>query len=86
MASLKINPNAENNLTSEVVAEILPKLKAKVEQTPDPEHEGQQHFASITADPNTGWEINGDCEAIAEAARDALIEEGLVERTVRDAD
>ena len=79
MPSLKINPKAENNLTPEVVAEILPALKAKVEQTPDPEHEGQDHHASITAAPDSGWEIDGDCDAIAAAAREELRDEGLIE-------
>ena len=79
MPSLHINPKAENNLTSEVVAAILPTLKAKVEQAFDPEHEGQDHHASITVAPDSGWRIDGDCDAIAAAARDALIDDGLIE-------
>src|SRR4051812_49790842 len=76
MASLKINPTAEDNLSSEVVAEILPSLKSKVEQTPDPEHEGENHHASITAAPDTGWAIDGDCDAIVAAAPDDLLDTG----------
>jgi hypothetical protein len=79
MASIRINPKAKNNLAPDVVAEIMTTLKGKVEQMPDPEHEGQGHHASITAAPDTGWEIKGDCDAIVAAARDELIDEGLIE-------
>ncbi len=80
MSSFQPNPNIERDLKRQVVTNLLPRLKSEVEQVSDPEHEGEGHRATVVADPTTGWKIVGDCDAIAAAALDRLVEKGLVQR------